>query len=83
VHTNAENCFGFEFLERYYKDGDELLSHNVCVTGHETWVSFVNDETKEQSKQWMHRHSPIEPKKFKQTLSARGHNNFTKHLKNA
>jgi hypothetical protein len=34
------------FLERYHKDGAE------------TWVSFVNVETKEQSKQWMHTHSP-------------------------
>jgi hypothetical protein len=30
----------------------------------------VNVETKEQSKQWMHTHSPIKQKKFKQTLSA-------------
>jgi hypothetical protein len=31
----------------------------------------VNVETKEQSKQWMHTHSPNKPIKFKQTLSAR------------
>jgi hypothetical protein len=31
----------------------------------------VNAETREQSKQWMHTHSPDEPKKFKQKLSAR------------
>jgi hypothetical protein len=31
----------------------------------------VNAETKEQSKQWTHTHSPIKPKKFKQMLSAR------------
>jgi hypothetical protein len=30
----------------------------------------VNVETKEQSKQWMHTHSPNKPKKFKQMLSA-------------
>jgi hypothetical protein len=30
----------------------------------------VNVETKEQSKQWMHTHSPNKPKKFKQTLSS-------------
>jgi hypothetical protein len=24
--------FGFDFLERYHKDGDELLSHIVHVT---------------------------------------------------
>jgi hypothetical protein len=33
----------------------------------ETWVSFVNVEIKEQSKQSMHTHSPNKPKKFKQT----------------
>jgi hypothetical protein len=27
----------------------------------------VNVETKKQSKQWMHTHSPNKPKKFKQT----------------
>jgi histone-lysine N-methyltransferase SETMAR len=31
------------------------------------WVSFVNVETKEQSKQWMHTHSPNKPKNCKQT----------------
>jgi transposase len=31
----------------------------------------MNVGTKEQSKQWMHIHSPNKPKKFKQTLSAR------------
>jgi acyl-CoA thioesterase len=31
----------------------------------------VNVETKEQSKQWMHTHSPKKPKKFKETFSAR------------
>ena len=39
------------------------------MTGDETWVKFVNAETKEQSKQLMHTHSPNKPKKFKQTLS--------------
>jgi hypothetical protein len=42
----------------------------VRVTGDETWVSLMNIETKEQSRQWMHTHSPNKPKKFKQTLSA-------------
>jgi hypothetical protein len=31
----------------------------------------VTVETKEQSKEWMHTHSPNKPKKFKQTMSAR------------
>jgi hypothetical protein len=41
--------------------------HIICVTGHETWISFVSVETKKHSKQWMHTHSPNKPKKFKQT----------------
>jgi hypothetical protein len=35
-----------DFLERYHKAGDEFLSRIVRVTGDETWVSFVNFETK-------------------------------------
>jgi hypothetical protein len=31
----------------------------------------MNAETKEQSKQWMHTHSPNKPENFKQILSAR------------
>jgi hypothetical protein len=54
------------FLEHYHEDGDEFLNHIVRVTGDETWVSFVNVETKGQSKLWMHTHSPNKPKKFKQ-----------------
>jgi hypothetical protein len=57
------------FLERYHKDGNQFLSHILRVTADETWVLFVNVETREQSKQWMHAHSPKQPKKFKQTLS--------------
>jgi hypothetical protein len=68
---NAGNGFGFDFLQRYHKDGDEFLNHIIRVADDETWVSFVNVYTKEQSKQWMHTHSPNKPKKFKQTLSAR------------
>jgi hypothetical protein len=42
-----------DILERYCKDGDEFHNHIIQVTGDDTWVSFVNVETKEQSKQWM------------------------------
>jgi hypothetical protein len=66
---NAENGFGFDLFRRYHKGGDEFLNH--IVTGDETRVSFVNVETKEQSKQWMLTHSPNKPKKkCKQTLAA-------------
>jgi len=57
------------FLQRYWEEGDEFLDR--IVTGDETWVKFVNEETKEQSKQWMHTHYPNKPNKFKQTLSNR------------
>jgi hypothetical protein len=54
------------FLERHHKECDEFLNHSVPVTDDdETWVPFVSVETKEQSKQWMHTHSPNKPKKFK------------------
>jgi hypothetical protein len=54
----------FTFLVRYYKDGDEFLSHIARVTDDETQVSFVNVETKEQPKQWMHTRSPNKPEQF-------------------
>jgi len=46
-----------------------LSTTDRIVTGDETWAQFMHSETKEQSKQWMHMHSPNNPKKFKQTLS--------------
>jgi hypothetical protein len=42
------------FLKQYHKNGSEFLHHIVQIAGDETWVSFVNVETKKQSKQWMH-----------------------------
>jgi hypothetical protein len=54
-----------------HKDCDEFLNHIIQVTGAEIWVSFVNVETKEQLKQWMHTHSLNKLKKFNQTLPAR------------
>jgi uncharacterized damage-inducible protein DinB len=59
------NGFGLDFLEQYHKDGDELLNHIIRVD--EIWISFMNVEIKEQSKQSIHSHSPNKPKKFKQT----------------
>ncbi|GBN32314.1 hypothetical protein AVEN_259622-1 [Araneus ventricosus] len=55
------------FLQRYHHDGDEFL--DKLVTGDETWVHYETEETKEQSKQWMHSHSPSrKPVKFKRTF---------------
>jgi hypothetical protein len=44
------------------KDGDVLLNHILSVAGDEIWVSFLNNEIKEPSKQWMHRNSPKKTK---------------------
>jgi hypothetical protein len=38
---NAENGFGFDFLERCHEDDDEFLNEIARVTGDETGVSFV------------------------------------------
>jgi hypothetical protein len=46
------------FLEQYHKDGNDFPNHIIRVTSNKTWVSVVNAETKEQSKQWMHTYSP-------------------------
>ena len=54
-------------LRRFWEETDEFLDR--IVTGDKSCVQFVDAETKEQSKQWMHMHSPNKPKKFKQTLS--------------
>jgi hypothetical protein len=48
---NAQNGFGFD-----HKDGDDFVNHMVQAKGVETWISFLNVETKEHSKQWMHTH---------------------------
>jgi hypothetical protein len=63
--------FGFSFLERYHKHGDEFLIHIVRVTRDETWVPFVNVETKRQSKHWMHINSPKKPKRLNKRLPER------------
>ena len=63
------------FLQHYWEEGDEFLDR--IVTGDETWVQFVNAETKEQSKEWMHTHSPNKPKKFKQTLSNKKNDDYS------
>jgi histone-lysine N-methyltransferase SETMAR len=52
------------FLQYYDDEGDEFL--DKIVIGDETWVKFANVETKEQSRQWMHTHSLLKPRKLKQ-----------------
>jgi hypothetical protein len=55
-----------DILERYHHYRDEFVHYIARITCHETWVSSVNVETKGQSMQRMHTHSPNKPKKFEQ-----------------
>ncbi|KAJ4439139.1 hypothetical protein ANN_15096 [Periplaneta americana] len=48
--------------------GPSLTLYQI-VTGDETWVRYVNAETKLQSMQWGHTHSPKKTTKCRQTLS--------------
>jgi hypothetical protein len=68
IIQNTKNSLGFDILEWYHKDGDEVFNHIIQITADETWVSYVHVGTKDQSKQWMHTHSPNKLKKFKQML---------------
>jgi transposase len=70
VHKTQRMASALTLLEWYHKDGDKFPNHSLRVTDDEIWVSFVNVGTKEQSKQWMHTHSPNKPIKCKQ-MSAR------------
>jgi hypothetical protein len=85
AHKTQRMASALSFLERYHKDSDEFLNHIVGVTGDESSVSFVNVETKEQSKRWMHTHSPNKPKKFKQTSACQkaDGNCFLRHERSA
>jgi hypothetical protein len=59
----SENAHEYT-IERYHtKMAMNFSNHMIRVTGDETWVSFVNVETKEQSKQWMHIHSLTQAEK--------------------
>ena len=64
---NTKKGVGFDFLQCYHDEGDEFL--DKTVTGDETCIKFVNVETKERSRQWMHTHSLNKPRKFKQSLA--------------
>jgi len=57
-----------KFLTRYAQEGDEFL--DFTVTGDETWVYQHTPESKQQSLQWRHTHSP-RTKKFKTSISVK------------
>jgi hypothetical protein len=51
AHKTQRISSALTLLEQYHKYGVEFLNHIARVAGDETWTSFVNVETKEQSKQ--------------------------------
>lgn len=55
------------FHQHYHDEGVEVL--NKIVTVDDTWIRFETEETKEQSKKWLHSHSP-RTKMFKRTFSS-------------
>lgn len=66
-HKNNRVSAAREFLERYETEGETFL--NSVVTGDETWVYHHTPESKRQSMQWRHTHSPS-AKKCKTQQSA-------------
>jgi hypothetical protein len=48
AHETWRMASALTFLGQYHEVGCEFLYHIICVTGDESWVSFVNIETKEQ-----------------------------------
>jgi hypothetical protein len=44
MHKMQRMASALTFLKWYHTDGDEFLNH--IITDDETWVSFVNVETK-------------------------------------
>jgi hypothetical protein len=50
AHKTQRMASTFTFLKRYPKDGDEFLNHILQVSSDETWILFVNVESKKQSK---------------------------------
>ena len=55
-HKTKRMGSALKFLTRYAQEGDEFL--DSIVTGDETWVFHHTSESKQQSLQWRHTHSP-------------------------
>jgi hypothetical protein len=62
-HKTQRMALALTLLEPHHKDGDESFSHIVRVTGDGTWfyLSTAKPKSSQQSKQWMHTHSPKKP----------------------
>ncbi|GBN96915.1 hypothetical protein AVEN_125718-1 [Araneus ventricosus] len=67
-HKNKRFECSLNFFTRYNEECDATLSR--IITGDETRVSDVTTESKQQSMEWRHTHSPVRVK-AKETLSQR------------
>ncbi|KFM64801.1 Histone-lysine N-methyltransferase SETMAR, partial [Stegodyphus mimosarum] len=67
VHKTKRLGSALTFLTRYSDEGENFL--NQIVTGDETWVCHFTPESKQQSMEWRHTHSP-KKQKFKVTMSS-------------
>lgn len=66
-HKSQRKNICSDLLQKFEAEGEAFLSR--IVTGDETWVHHFEPETKRQSMEWRHSHSP-QKKKFKSTASA-------------
>jgi len=67
-HKTKQMGLALKFLTCYAQEGDVFLDSNV--TGDETWGFHHTPESKQQSLQWRHTHSP-RTKKFKTSTSVK------------
>jgi len=67
-HKTKRMGSALKILARYAQEGDEFLES--IVTGDETFVFYHTSESKQQSLQWRHTHSP-RTKKFKTSISVK------------
>jgi len=59
-HKGQQKAITSELLQRYRHEGDDFL---LCiVTGDESWFHHFEPETKRQSMEWHHLHSPSKKK---------------------
>jgi len=59
-HKGQQKAITSELLQRYRHEGDDFL-HRI-VTGDESWFHHFEPETKQQSMEWRHLHSPSKKK---------------------
>jgi len=59
-HKGQRKAITSELLQRYRHKGNDFLLH--IVTGDESWFHHFEPETKQQSMEWHHLHSPSKKK---------------------